>query len=368
MSLETRETWFPEPPSTDDTFARRGEQTLEWLTRSTNTRARECRRFLNEHISKLPLRNQAKLVHDLREKWHSTFFELITARILQELGASFFIEDANPDGKQPDFRAQFQDAIVTVEATAPTFDAPTDEELRARIPLLNFIESKAPEGWRVGVWELPNIGFSDPQKQFKSKVKRMLNVPTPTVDDTDREITEKLPQGTIHLHLFPTCAASKRLGFEAPIILTDDTRWRILSAVKHKRQQVCNSHTPVLLAILASGSCSDLEDFDVALFGRSYERCDQPRQLVETGFKPDGIFNKRSDKNDPSFAGVLAFLKAGFNCCSEPVLYRHPRFSGILPEALLQLEQRTYNKATNEICRERSTIRGLVETLNLVNV
>jgi hypothetical protein len=70
----------------------------------------------------------------------------------------------------------------------------------------------------------------------------------------------------------------------------------------------------------------------------------------------------------PTFAGVLAFLTVGFHACTAQVLYRHPRFSGILPEAMLQLEQRTYNEESHAIQLQPSTARGLVERLNFVKV
>jgi hypothetical protein len=359
--------WFPEPLLVDDTYQDRAEHTLDWLARSTVPRAKACRRFLNEHIAKLPVLNQSNIVHDLRAKWHSTFVELIVARILQELGASIVIETANPDGRRPDFRAQFPDASVTVEAKAPIFDAATGDELKNRVPLLNYIESKVPAGWRVCVYQLPSIGPADSRKKFERAVQQMLNVPPPDEDDTDRELIAEFAAGIIHLHLFPTNLNNKRLGWEAPISLVDNSRERIRLAVKRKRRQVRNSRTPVLLAIQASGICSDFEDFDLALFGAGYDRYDEHRRLVETGFMPNGIFSNKSDKA-PTFAGVLAFLTVGFNACVGPVLYRHPRFSETLPDALLQLEQRSYNESINRIQIEPSKIPDLIERLNLVSV
>ena len=359
--------WFSEPLLLDDTYRDRAEHALDWLARSTVPRATACRRFLNEHISKLPVQNQSNLVHDLREKWHSTFFELIVARILQELGASIIVEAINPDGRRPDFLAQCPDGAVTVEAKAPIFNAATDDELKNRIPLLNFIESKVPEGWRVCVWQLPNIGPTDSRKYFKRAVEQMLNVPPPNEDSTDTELIAELPTGIIHLQLFPTRANNERLGSEAPISLVDNSRDRILHAVKSKRRQVRNSQAPVLLAIQASGICSRFEDFDISLFGSGCDSYDEHLRLVETVFKPSGVFSKKSDKA-PTFAGVLAFLTVGFNSCVGPVLYRHPRFSGMLPEALLQLEQRTYNESINKIEIEPSKVPGLIDRLNLVNV
>ncbi|RYZ77077.1 MAG: hypothetical protein EOP06_30695, partial [Proteobacteria bacterium] len=125
--LNTSSPLFNEPSEDDETFAQRGESTCDWLARSTIPLAVDCRRFLNEHISNLPLQNPDMFVHDLRTKWDSTFFELIVARYLQELGAKVSIENAISNGKRPDFYAQFVDAAIIVEAVAPIFDGDSVE-------------------------------------------------------------------------------------------------------------------------------------------------------------------------------------------------------------------------------------------------
>ena len=367
MDHNSSSTWLPEPSAPDDTYARRDEHALDWLARSTIARAKACRRFLNEHLSKLPAGTQSKILHDLRYKWHSTFFELIVARLLQELGASLVFEGSNREGRRPDFTAQFSDVAIIVEAKAPVFNAAAGEEQKTQIPLLDFIESKIPEGWTIGIWQLPNIGPADSKREFNRTVENMLHVPPPSADDEDRELIEELPTGIIHLHLWPKNTTSIQLAWEAPITVFDNSEDRIRHAVQSKRSQVRSSDAPVLLAIQASSISSEFEDFDTALFGRGYDRFDERRRLVGTGFAPDGIFNEKRDK-PPTFAGVLAFLTVGFNACTVPVLYRHPRFSGVLPEAILQLEQRMYNEESNEIQIQPSKAQGLVERLNFVNV
>lgn len=366
MNHNPNSTWLPEPSVSDDTYARRGEHTLDWLSRSTIVRAKECRRFLNEHLSKLPVNNQSGLFHDLRPKWHSTFFELIVARLLQELGGSLVYESINREGKRPDFKAQFPDVTIIVEAKTSIFNEATEEQLKNQVPLLDFIESNIPKGWGVSVWELPTIGPADSKKEFKRTVESMLRLPLPSKDDEDNELIAELPTGIIRLHLWPKNTTSKQLMSDAPIATFDDSENRIRRAIKKKSKQVRGSEEPVLLAIQASGIGSGFDDFDMALFGRGYVRYDEQRRLMETGFTTDGIFNERRVK-PPTYAGVLAFLTVGFNSCTSPVLYLHPRFSGILPEALLQLEQRMYNEESNEIQIQPSKAQGLVERLNFVN-
>jgi hypothetical protein len=70
------------------------------------------------------------MLHDLRHKWHSTFFELIVARLLQELGASLVSEGSNREGRRPDFTAQFSDGAIIVEAKAPVFNFATQSKAR----------------------------------------------------------------------------------------------------------------------------------------------------------------------------------------------------------------------------------------------
>lgn len=366
MNHNPHSTWLPEPAVPDDTYARRGEHPLDWLSRSTIARAKGCRHFLNEHLSKLPLNNQSKIFHDLRHKWHSTFFELIVARLLQELGGSLVFENDNRDGKRPDFNVQFSDVTIIVEAKAPIFNDATGEQLKSQAPLHDFIESNIPKGWGVSVCQLPTIGPADSQKEFKRTIENMLRIPPPSEENENNELIEELPTGIIHLHLWSKKITSKQLMSDAPIAAFDNSEVRIRYAVKKKREQVRGSEEPVLLAIHASGIGSGFDDFDMALFGRGYARHDKQRRLVETGFAPDGIFNERNAKT-PTHAGVLAFLTVGFNACTSPVLYRHPRFSGILPEALLRLEQRMYNEKFNEIQIQPSRMQSLVERLNFVN-
>ena len=90
--------WLPEPQVIDNTFANSDEHMLDWLARSTLPRAKACRRFLKQNIAALPQDRQQYFQRDLREKWESSFFELIVGRTLQLLGASIEIELENSDG------------------------------------------------------------------------------------------------------------------------------------------------------------------------------------------------------------------------------------------------------------------------------
>ncbi len=64
--------------------------------------AKACRQFLNQNLSKLPTDAQRVIRSAPRRRWHSTLFELIVARILQELGADVEIELSNAAVKVKD--------------------------------------------------------------------------------------------------------------------------------------------------------------------------------------------------------------------------------------------------------------------------
>ena len=118
-------TWFPEPEKRDDSYARRGESTPSWLARSTLPRARNWRGFLNRNLAALPRGCQQNLYRHLSldDKYQSTFFELVVARMLQELGAFITCEpDKEVDETKIDFVARFPDHTIAVEAISPVFN------------------------------------------------------------------------------------------------------------------------------------------------------------------------------------------------------------------------------------------------------
>lgn len=364
-NIEPLNIWLPEPETPDDSYADRGEHTLDWLGRCTNLKARECRRFLNENLSMLPTNVQNSIRRAAYHRWKSALFELIVARILQELGATIELEQTNSEGRKPDFTAKFPDETIIVEAVSPIFNAEAGDTIKHRNPLFRIIESNIPQGWSVGVWELPKIGPSDSRKEFERAVKQMLSISPPVEGAEDIELFAEISTGVIRLHLWPGKMKSRRLMWEAPITAFDNSKERILRAVRKKRSQVRSSNNPVLLAIDASGISSDFEDFDQVLFGHTYESYNIRRQLEERGFKPDGAFNTRSSK-PPTYAGVLAFLNVGLWGGPASILYNHPRFMGNLPKSILGLEQRRYNKALNEIQAVPAKIHDLMQRLKFV--
>jgi hypothetical protein len=357
--------WLPEPHIPDEAYANRGEHTLDWLARCTNQKAIECRRFLNDNLSLLPRNIQEHIRSKAYHQCKSTFFELIVARILQELGATIELEQTNSEGRKPDFTARFPDESIIVEAVSPVFNSDAGETLKNRNPLFRIIESNIPEGWHIGVWKLPKIGPNDSKKEFERTIKQMLSISPPGEGAGAIELSDQISTGVIRLCLWPGEMGFSRLMWEAPITVCDNSEERIRYVVKRKRSQVRSSNKPVLLAIEASGISSDFEDFDKALFGHSYESYNIRMQLEARGFRPDGAFITQG-KKPPTYAGVLAFLNVGFPSGPAPLLYNHPRFIGNLPKSVLGLEQRRYDEGSNEIQMVPAEINDFMQRLNFV--
>lgn len=147
----------------------------------------------------------------------------------------------------------------------------------------------------------------------------------------------------------------------APLSVVNRSEQVIRKAIKRKYRQARNVEMPVLVAIKAEGFFRHLEDFDTALFGHYRFHLDQSRS-----FKADGVF-AREKEGEPIVAGVLAFTEVGNLRCSEPVLYIHPRFTGGLPNALRQLEQRNLLADRSGIEVLESHNRGFLAALGFAD-
>lgn len=355
--------WFPEPTATDDTYANRGESTYDWLSRSTIPRAVACRRFINENLSALPVVKQETFFHNLKHQWQNTFFELIVFRILQELGATVEIEVRNEQNKRPDFIATFSDSTVIVEATVPVINPEVSETLKRRAVLLDLIEAKIPEGWRVGVWELPEIDLSMPRKEFISAINQLFHDLPPPASEIER--IKEISTGTIHLHLWPKGTSSRRVVIEPVLTTCDNTEERIRNIITRKKSQARKAAFPVILAIQATGISSDFGDYDHAIYGRTYESRNFSGTVEEFGFLPDGLFTKERPE-PPTYAGVLAFLEMSFLVGPPPRLYHHPRYEGSLPSALLELDRSWYDRETKCIVRKPGNSTAYLDRLQFV--
>ena len=143
--------WLAEPNGADNTWGRYGESVTDWLQRSTVPRAQAARRFLRKSIDEMPPSVRDYFVEALRNKWDSTFLELILARTIQLLGGQFCMEQQNTDNKRPDFHADFDGHQVTIEVISPAFEIKADKERSQDAPLLELINRNAPRGWSISV-------------------------------------------------------------------------------------------------------------------------------------------------------------------------------------------------------------------------
>ena len=367
MANDDSPSWLPEPTALDDSWGRRGEQPLEWIARSTLPRATAARQFLNNNLTKLPAAAQAAIFRDVRTRLQSAFFELVVALTLQELGGSLTMEQEQAGGRRPDFLVRFPGSTIVVEATSPVIDAEAGDIVKDRNPLLDIVESAAPNGWRILVGELPLLGPTDSKKAFKRAVQRMLAVPPPDPDAARMDLVEQLPQGVIELTLFPGDPGDQPIWMEPGFAVFGDAEQRIRHAVAKKKPQVRNAAVPVLLAINAGSLIGSLEAFDSALLGRRVGIVNHRGEEVATRFDFDGAFATTSGgRSSPIVAGVLAFVGVGFTGFPDPVLYIHPRFQGVLPGAVLALEQRTFDHEAGAISTKPARRSGIVEQLGFV--
>jgi hypothetical protein len=338
-----------------------------WIERSTLPRARATRRFLNENLSVLPTEHQAALYQALHDRWPSAFFELIVARTLQVLGASIEIEPGGAQDIRIDFVARFPESTVSVEAVAPAFNVEIGEQVKQRNPLLDIVESAAPPDLWVLIESLPELGPNDSKKRFRNTIKRLLADAAESGISSPTEFAEELPQGMVRLKVMPkspNASIGRSIGMEPALTAFDDTEQRVRRAVDRKRRQGRESAEPALLAIHATGMSSSYDEFDQALFGRTFTRLGSNSQVLDTGFDADGKFNKGT--GTPTWAGVLAFVRIGLRGGPDPVLYLHPRFEGKLPDALLNLERRTYNTGAEGIAIHKPLATGILGRVGFV--
>jgi hypothetical protein len=357
-----------EPLTVDDTYAKRGENPLDWLKRSTVQRAKNARYFINHNLGKIPKQIREKLINSLSQNWSSALFELIVARYLQELGADFEYEKEIAGGKRPDFTVIFQDVPLIVEAINPIINKTIGKEFKLRNPLLDYIESRKPPNWSLSVLKLPKIGASDSKKEFRNEIDSIIREVKSTTKKNRLEISRTISTGDINLIFKRSNKSSKRIGIEPAIAFFDNTEKRIRYAFDEKREQVRNSPYPVILAINAGGIASEFNDFDKAIYGHSCEEWDDEITNIRNSyFKENGLFTKNKNSN-PTYNGVLAFVRCGLLCKEPPVIYHHPYSKHKLPSSLLKIEQRYYDKENKQICTKKAKDLSFIDNLNFSEI
>ncbi len=358
---------FPEPKPSKRREPARGSTPSDWLRTSDTPFARAMRCYLNENIAQLPESFQSKICHDLKKRWDSAYFELIVARTLQLLGATIEVEPESVAGTRIDYHAQFADAAISVEAISPIFNAAIGARAQAREPLIDIVESLAPEGWSIFVRELPRIGPNDKKDELKRVLREILTIAPPSsLSEPRRELVREMPTGLIDLVLYP-----QRPG--RPVLVgTGQTWWgndsveRIRRSVKTKRKQARNSLLPTIIAVGARVGIgiTRCDAFVDALYGERIAVEDESGAMYHE-FAPGGEF-ALGGSIPPTYAGLLAFPVVGITRIDQPVLFYHPRYSGAFPDALLTLEQHSFDADMRQARTTEALRSDVLAGLNLV--
>jgi hypothetical protein len=323
---------FPEPAVDDPTYALTAEGMVSWLERSTIARARGYRAFLNRNLKALPVEAGEKIAAKMRSaNFEHAHFEMIVGRLLQLLGADLINEPQLPDGHHPDWSALFGDGEILVECTCPAFNPIADQQRSEVEPAAALVERYTPDGWSAVIYRVPHLGPGQRRQEVKTFLKRELaSLPPAATATAPVEIEAHLAVGSVHLELLPKRYGHLRVVAGPPTgHWGDDTAQRIRDAYRTKRGQVRAATVPTLLAI-HGGPWQSRAAFDLGLLGIG----DQS----EVDDEPAFVMHRTGS---PVFAGVLAFTGNGRTTFADPILYRHPRFSGQLPAAFGSIEARS---------------------------
>jgi hypothetical protein len=338
-SLNRTDEYFPEPSVRDDTWGVFGEQPVDWLMRSTLPRAASIRQAMNDNLGHFPERHSRSLARKLRTAWQSHYFELIVGRYLQEMGAAVEPEPLSSNGTRIDYRADFPDGVVSVEAISKVYNRAAAEELKRNQAVVSVVEPLVPAGWGLVVHDVPSLEEANTDGVTSSLAAWFASLPRDAALNERLGFIRRFPSGDL---AFDAVAVKKGVGrilVGAGVTFMGNSQERIRAAVRdpRKRAQARGAVSPALLAIDGGTLASDLEDFDVALLGGGVQHMGIDRAVA--GFSFDASGELSTDVTSP-WAGVLAFLDVGVFRAREPVLYVSPHFRGHLPDAFLRLERR----------------------------
>jgi hypothetical protein len=338
-ATEGRPIYFPEPTVDDRRWGRyrdAGRQ-VDWLDRSTLTQAIRIREFLNRSLGALPADAAANLAHRFRHDppFGSVFFETIVGRFLQVLGATVDHQPIGVAGVNVDWRATFPDGVIYVEATSPAYNQAAAVERRRREALVGVIEAETPPGWWVAPRELPKLPLGGSRRGFRRAVHSLFaTLPDPAGYSIDKRIhLETLTDhGPLALEVWPGKdgkPTQSPIAFVSMGAHVDDSSLRVALAARAKRHQArAFPGEVVLLAIDAPFDGPDVESYDAALFGSTVMHLDLDGGIAGHSFRGDGAL---ATQRQAEYAGVLAFPRVGMFGAIDPIVYRHPRFGGVLP-------------------------------------
>lgn len=352
---------IPEPQQPDRSLGRPGESLAQFLGRSTLPASTTIRRFINGNIAGLPSSCAQPICRSIHsERFHEANLELIVGRTLQVLGAKRLrYELVQPTGRRPDFLATFDDGRVFVDATHPDWNSEVTREHRKDERLIAVIEEVIPAGWCYIVHQLPDVGLADSTKPFRAAIEAAFAPLPPLIAGTQVVASADM---SLHFHLELIARPSRgRAWLAGPArAVWDSAETRIRDAVRKKRRQLRSLAHPVIVAI-GGALGAGLDDYEIALFGRSFERLNESRVVVERGFDRTGLFASASTKPS-TLAGVLVYVGMDLTTGRDPVLFLHPRFRGKLPQAVLRLQVRTLTESGPHVAA--ATAHGIFSRLS----
>jgi len=332
---------FPDPEADDPIDDLDGESRGSWLGRSTSAWAVEVRAFYNRNLAALPPSIGQVLCREIHvDRSLAKHFELVIGRFLQVLGAmGLEYEPEGPEGSRVDWRAQFEDGSVSVEATLPLINAAVGQTMKARQAAVGMAVREAPPGWLVWVRHVPAIGPNESLQPLKRLLRESYRSVPPATAKRQFLISERLDGERLEIALTgkqdPTAPSS--WGGGTAVAFRDDTSDVVAKAIEGKRRQARGAAKPVLIALCADGhGVPDVEQFDRALLGH----LDWPDDGGELRFEPDGAFGASPAGKEPTFAGALLFANLGILGGADPILYLHPRYRGSMPAAMSGLRRR----------------------------
>jgi hypothetical protein len=324
--------FFPEPTKPDPRPGRRRETTWQFMHRSTWGRAAEIRAFYNHALAALPPESRKPIMDALAAgRTESALFEIVVGRFLQLRGAESIEHEPESGGRHVDWRATFPDGVLHVEALVPVYNAESGEKASRHDRLLDLLEERVPDGWFLIPFHLPALAGHAPLYPFRTLAEELL-AQIPPADSVQPgavvQLRGRLPEGRVEFTAL-RAKGSGGLGGGAMITHFDNSEKVIREAWanQRKRKQGRSVPPPALLAIAGGFLGADLEDFEMALYGRD----------LRIGRNPDGAMAVDSN---PSWAGVLAFPAVSPASVIDPVLFVAPAYTGPLPASVDRLEVR----------------------------
>jgi len=285
--------------------------------------------------------------------WNSFFFELLTIRTCQILGAKVQCEAlANAKGKRIDVKAEFSSSTVLFEAVAPKGDKDTYTLQRELQEVQKIINDSIPKGWVALLGKEPAIGSNDSKANLKKAMIKLADTLHHANEYMEVPFCESFgDNGELELLLIRVAESPGGLWGDAG--LKPMPEGLIAKAFKAKHDQVSGQKYPVILAVYLGGIV-DKREVARELYGELIEERDGSKRCVY--LKARGLFAC----GDCKIAGVLFYYQIDY-CFDNPVLFINPRFEAMIPTELRVLE--TFSMRCDEIVHSENTHESICKKM-----